>query len=337
MCTKIRRPTAGFALALCATLASHAPLAAQGVTYVTVTKPEMAGAMGMMARMAPGATAETTVTTFMQGSLVRTDEGEATSTITDLAAGRYTFLDHKEKTFYSVTMEQMMAQAQMFMGGRAAPPSQGAVQFKVERTGKTERFDGYTAEQVVMFTEPSPAPGAAAPPEGAGGTVFFTELWVSRDFPGWEAMKKAQDAMAAGAGGAMAGAFAADPAMVEAGRRMAEEMKGLEGIPVRTVTSFVMVPPGATLDKEAVLAGSDKPLQAEGGGLASAADAARQALGGLMGRGRRQQERPAPDAAPTQNVYMRVTQTVKDVKTGAIPDDRFQVPAGYREVTPGIR
>ena len=34
---------------------------------------------------------------------------------------------------------------------------------------------------------------------------------------------------------------------------------------------------------------------------------------------------------------MRIVQTVQDVKVGAIPDERFQVPAGYREMTPKIR
>jgi hypothetical protein len=329
------RPFSFLLASLVACSALHAPAAAQGVTYVTVTKPEMAGTMGMVARMAGGAMGETKVTTYLQGNLQRTDEGEAISTISDMEAGRFTYLDHKEKTYYSMTLAEMMAQAQAAMGAMAgAEPAEGAPELKVERTGKTQRFDGYTAEQLLMYTEPTA--GAQPQEEGMGGMAFLVELWFSKDFPGWAELKKAQDAMGAGAAAGMAGAFAADPAMMEAGRKIAEEMKGLEGIPVRTVTSFVMVPPGAEFDREAVLAASDKPLGGGGAGAAAAAaGAARQALGGLMGRGRRQQEQPAPDAAPTQSVYMRVTQIVQDVKTGAIPAERFQVPAGYREVTPG--
>jgi hypothetical protein len=206
----------------------------------------------------------------------------------------------------------------------------------VERTGKTQRFDGYTAEQVLMYTEPSGGADARVTEEGPAGMAFLVELWFSKDFPGYADMKKAQDAMAAGASAGMAGAFATDPAMMEAGRKLAEEMKGMEGILVRTVTSFVMVPPGAEFDREAVLAASDKPLGSGAGGVAAAAAgaAARQALGGLMGRRRQQQDEPTAGSA-AQEVYMRITQTVQDVKTGAIPDGRFQVPAGYREVTPG--
>lgn len=318
---------------LLALAAPQAPLDAQGVTYVTVTKPEMSGAMGMVARLAPGALGLSTVTTAMQGTFYRTDEGEATSTIIDLAAKRYTFLDHGERTYYSVSFEEMMAQAEAAMAqlSEAQPSAGGAPPIEVERTGKTQTIEGVTAEQLVMWMEP--AAGGQPQAEGMGSMAFVSEIWYSKDFPGYEELMKAQEAMGAGAAGLDA-ALAGDPAMAEWGKRLAEEMKGLEGIPVRTVTSMVMVPPGATFDREAVLAAGDKP--SEGGGGASAANAARQALGGLMGRGRRQQqEQPAPDAAPTQSVFMRVIQTVQDVKTGAIPDERFQVPAGYREMIPG--
>jgi hypothetical protein len=329
---------APFTAVLLALAALHAPLAGQGVTYVTVSKPEMAGAMGMVARMAGGAMGETKVTTSMQGTLYRTDEGEATSTIMDMAAGRYTFLDHKQKTYYSMTVEEMVAQAKAAMGQLSeARQDQPLPEIQVERTGKTQSIEGYPAEQLLMWMKSAAAAGAGAPPqEGETGTMaFLTETWFSKDFPGYSELKKAQEAMATDAAAGMAGAMAGDPAMAEWGKRMAEEMKGLEGIPVRTVTYFVMVPPGVEFDRDALLASADQPVGGGGGGAAaSAAGAARQALGGLMGRRRQQQEQPAPDAAPTQNVIMRVTQTVKDVKTGAIPDDRFQVPAGYREAAP---
>lgn len=337
---KTLRPLGFASAALLALVASHAPLAAQGVTYVTVSKPEMSGAMGMMARMMPGM-GETKVTTSMQGTFYRTDEGEATSTIIDMAAGRYTFLDHKEKTFYSMTVEEMVAQAQAAMAQLSA--TQGDVQlpdFKVERTGKTQNIEGFNAEQLLMWMESAPGAAAGAQPqeEGSGTMAFLTETWFAKDFPGYAELKKAQEAMGSGAAAGMANAMAADPAMAEWGKRMAEELKGLDGIAVRTVTYMVMVPPGATLDRDAVLASGDKPAESGGGAAASAAGAARQALGGLMGRRRQQQqEQPAPDAAPTQSVFMRVVQTVKDVKTDAIPGDRFQVPSGYKEVTPQVR
>lgn len=329
----------GLPAAVAAVMWLTGPAAAQGVTYVTVSKVEMAGAMGMVARMAPGALDETRVTTFMQGLFLRSDEGTATSTIMDLAEGRYTFLDHEERTYHTLTLAEMMGQAQGAMGGVAGGGSEsGSPELKVERTGRTQRFDGFTAEQVLLLMEPAEGQGAGPGAESAVATAFLTEVWISRDFPGHEAFRRAQEAAATGTMGA-GGGFAVDPAMMEASMRVAEEMKGLDGVPVRTVTSFVMVPPGAAFDKDAVLAAADQPLESPSlAGMAAggARDAARQALGGVMGR-RRQQEQPQEAAGPaTQSITMRVTQTVQDVRVGDVPAERFQVPAGYREAPPGI-
>lgn len=333
----LKRTAAGIVAAAAATAWVVGPAAAQGVTYVTVSKVEMAGAMGMVARMAPGALDETRVTTSMQGLFLRSDEGAATSTIMDLAAGRYTFLDHEARTYYTLTLAEMMAQAQGAMGAMPAGGDPATPELKVERTGKTQRFDGYTAEQLLLLMEPVQGEGAGPGGEGAAAATFLTEVWISRDFPGHEAFRKAQEAAATGVMG-MGGAFAMDPAMMEASAKLAEEMKGLDGVPVRTVTSFVMVPPGAVFDRDAVLAAADQPLESPGvAGMAAAGarDAARQALGGLMGR-RRQQEQPGEAAGPpSQSITMRVTQTVQDLRVGDIPAERFQVPTGYREAPPG--
>ncbi len=186
---------------------------------------------------------------------------------------------------------------------------------------------------------------------------------MSRDFPGYQAMRKAEEALAAraqamgvdvaalgavglgmmgggegGAGGlagaGMAGVGGGGPAGGPASARLAQELRGLEGIPVRTVTSFVTVPAGAALDVDEILAQSDKPLVSAGDvAAAGAREAARQAIGGILGRGRREEARPAEPAPPTApTVTMRVTQWVEGVRVGPIPEDRFQVPAGYREV-----
>lgn len=326
------RPLGWAFLALTVTAGAFAPLAGQGVTYVTISKPEMAGAMGMMARMAPGAMSETRVTTAMQGTFMRTDEADETSTIMDMAAGRYTFLNHRDRTWYTLTLDEMMAGATTGVVA-ATPAEEGSMpDIQVERTGKTQRFDGYTAEQFVMSIDPPP--GEEGPtPEEAGSMAILVEIWSSRDFPGHDAFMEAQKAMAGGAGAGMAKAFATDPAMAEAVQRIAEQMKEMEGVPVRTVTSMVMVPPGATLDREAILADSDKPL-ASAGGAGGIGDAARQALGGILGR-RRQQPPPEEAEAPTgPSVFMRITQVVEDIRVGPIPEDRFQVPAGYQEAAP---
>lgn len=151
MKTSWKRAAVGIVVAAAAAAPLPGPTAAQGVTYVTVSKAEMAGAMGMVARMAPGAMDETRVTISMQGLFFRSDEGTARSTILDLAEGRYTFLDHEERTYHTLTLAEMMAQAQGAAGAVAGGgPASGGPELKVERTGRTQRFDGYTAEQLLL-------------------------------------------------------------------------------------------------------------------------------------------------------------------------------------------
>jgi len=55
---------------------------AQDLRYATTTKMELAGAMGAMASMMPGIGDAVEQTTYMKGSLVRTDD-ETTTTLDD--------------------------------------------------------------------------------------------------------------------------------------------------------------------------------------------------------------------------------------------------------------
>ena len=353
-------PTSVVLLLLLATV----PARAQDVSYTTVTRAEFGGALGSMMSMVGGAQDPTRETTHLKGALMRTDEGDS-STIMDMGDGRFTTLDHQAKTFYTFTFGDMAAQmqgaqAQMEAAREEQPADQPApeVEFEtkltVDRTGRTQRMDGYSAEQVLMIIEivPKVAPEEGAEKEAAGTMVLFSDIWMSTDFPGYEAYKKASEEFAQEAasnmdmqatGGALQQAFASDPRMKEAFEKSAEEMKGLEGLAVKTVSSFYMVPPGAAFDREAALASADQPLaqgpDLGGAAAAGAQEAARSAVrnltGGLFGR-RRQQEQPEEEAAPAQaqSAITRVTTTIEDVKSGSLPDDLFKVPPGYTEVKP---
>jgi hypothetical protein len=131
--------------------------------------------------------------------------------------------------------------------------------------------------------------------------------------------------------------------MAEAFARNMDEMGGLRGIPVRTVTNMVMVPNGLEFDPDAVLAASDEPLETSGemGDLlgqaagAAASGAARQALGrmsGMFGGGRDRE--PEEASTGTQSIMTRVTSTLEDVQTSGIPDSVFAPPAGYQKQDP---
>jgi len=341
-----------------------APAQAQDVSYTSVTRAEFGGALGTMMRLVPNAQDPTQQTTHIKGALMRTDD-ENSSTIMDMAEGRITTLDHEAKTFWSFTFGDLAAQMQgtqaEMEAARAeepadepAPEVEFETKLTVDRTGRTRRMDGYTAEQVLMTIEiiPKVAPEEGAEKEAAGTMVLFSDIWMSQDFPGYEAYRNASEGLAEEAassaemqkaGSALEQAFASDPRMKEAFEKSAEEMKGMEGLAVKTTSSFYMVPPGVAFDREAALASADQPLaqgpDIGGAAAAGAKEAARSAVsnltGGLLGR-RRQQEQPEEEAAPaaTQAAITRITNTIGDVKTGNLPDDLFQVPPGYTEVKP---
>ncbi len=337
-------------------LSISAPSRAQEITYTTVTRAEMGGALGQMMKMVPDADREMRQTIYLKGVLMRTDEG-ASSTITDMEAGAFTILDHETRTYFTTTLDEMRArmeamQAQMgeAMGEpveQTGPEGEAPFDLRLstERTGRTQRFDGYSAEQFLVTMEVVPsAPEAAA----GGATVIFTEHWLSTDFPGYQAYQEAQkrmaDAFMEGRGGPSLGAMASQfmaghPGLAEAFEKNFEEMGKMEGVPVKTVTHVVTVPHGASFDPEAVLAAAGQPLATSGESLTgqAAAAAAREAMGrisgGLLGR-RRQQAEPEAEAPAAQSITMRTTALIEELRTGAIADDLFRPPPGYTERKP---
>jgi hypothetical protein len=336
-------------------------LSAQDLSYTTVTSVEFGGAMGMMMQMMPQAGMETREAVYIKGSLMRTDD-EGTSTIVDATAGQYTMLDHESRTYYTITLADMQQQMEMAqermaqamgnpeagMGPGMAPGPEGSFETQVstERTGRTRDFGGYSAEQVLITMEMVPtSPEAQQYAAMAGTTVLFTELWLSEDFPGAAEYREAQErvgqAFLEGGGADMAGGMSqlmmGNANMKEAFEKNWEEMKNMEGVPVRTTTHMVTVPAGMEFDPGAVLAAEDQPLEA--GEMPSMAEAARgalgRAMGGMLGRRNREEADPEIPAGPTtQTITMRSVSSIEDIKTEPLPDDLFQPPPEYTERQP---
>jgi len=351
---------AGFALS---PVLERSQAAGQDLAYTSVTRGEFAGALGTLMRLVPGAQDPTRETTYMKGSLMRTDEGKH-STIMDLAEGRFTHLDHDAKTFYTFTFAELQAEMAAALEGIQAEQPQDAprgeepevtfdVRLSTERTGRRTTFDGYSAEQVLMIVQVVPrSTDPAAAQEDAGSMVLFNEVWLSTDFPGLAAIRDAQakaagemlEGMQAGLASALQQAFAQDPRMQEAFEKSAQEMEDLDGLPVKTISSFVLLSPGMELDRGAILAAADQPLASgagevlAGAAAAGAQEAARSAVRGLTRGvlGRRQEEPAAaePEARPSQSIVMRTTSVVEDVRTGPLSPDLFRPPADYAERKP---
>lgn len=328
------------------------PASAQDVTYTKKLSISFGGAMdkvvGIAARLGGGST-DVTETQYLQGRRMRTDV-DGSSTILDLEGGRLVSLDHKAKTYTDVSLDSMAVFAQAMAtsleqgavsgSGRTQEPGEPEVDYafavSVEPTGEKQTVAGYAAERVFVTVELE----ARGVPEGeqeeeGGRMVLLTEMWLSSSVPGLDAFRALQEEQAAKWSGAAFGAQSGTPAMLggdprqrAALERAAEEMKKVEGMPVRTTTYMVMVQLDKPFDRDAALGDKEE----EKGGV-SAGQAAKSIVGGLLGRRRQQQAPPPeeqePEEAPAQATLFKMVEELVEVSTSPLSASLFQVPQGY--------
>lgn len=331
----------------------------EGVRFETITSFEFGGAMGDMMRMVPGAQTETRQTTIVSGANMRTDSDDE-STIFNFSnptSPLMTVLQHPERTFYSLSVEEMQERMGAAMAGarqeelqweeRGGERPEFDIKFSMNPTGRSKEFGEYSADEVVTVVEMVPT-GDAAQAEAASTMAVVTKMLVSEDFPGHDEIREAQKKMAegymggGGMGTAFQQAFASDPRMKDMFEENAEKMKDMDGVPVETIVLFVNVPFGAELDVEAVLAAADKPLS-DGPGMGGiAAEGARAAardamknISGLLGRKNKEQEEPGEEAGPaTQTITMKSVSTIEGVTVGPVSQTLFKPTEGYVEKVP---
>jgi hypothetical protein len=337
-------------------LIAPAPSAvAQDVQYETVTRMSVPGAAGTALRMAArlsGAPLETVEKTFISGNRMRTDV-DGSSTIIDLDAATITFLDHQQRTFTTVSFEQMTAAAMVAAqeveaaameareGRQEAGPDQADVRLtfrlNVDTPGERDRLNGYTAERVFVTMEAegeAPVEEGGAP-EGAGTFVVLSDLWVSTEVPAYtaqqafgEASAHVHAAAASSLADALTAALAEDPQMKVAFEQAAAEADRLDGMPLRSTMTFVAVPVGMTFDREAAI------NPEAGTGVAAAVG--RAALGGLRQRaaaavGRQAEQRAEQPDDARQRTLFTVTSEVRSMSTSPLPAATFAIPSGYSE------
>lgn len=347
--------------------AAFFPIAAgaQGVIVQSSSEVKFFGAfgkmVGLMARLGGGDMHEIPSTTTVAGHKLRV-ENEDGATIIDVDGGRFTTVDHKRKTYTSMTFAEMAAAMeraaqQMKQGAdkqaaqQAKDPNapKGEVNLKysvaVDRPGQHEKIAGYDAERVFLTVTME----AEAKPEGekaeqVGSLIFLFDQWMSKDAPQIAAVQDFQKAYAAKMGQtfrppmeALKSAFAANPQIKAGFEASAKELQKVQGIALRSVAYVAGVPAGMTFDRQLVL--NDASVQA----TADAAKKDEKPKGGFRGllgaiktaaedankQGDKNAQQP-----PKQGTLLSVTDQVKTISTGAVPPGAFDVPAGYREVKP---
>ncbi|MGH7554855.1 MAG: hypothetical protein ACREMQ_17790 [Longimicrobiales bacterium] len=322
------------------------PAIAQDIQYKTVTKLDLGAAINTVLKLA-GAS-EVVETTYLKGTKLRTDV-DKTSTIYDVETGKWIHIDHEAKTYVLVPIGEMMAAAGAMVTNSKAQAGTGTsdariqneegtadfkFDFKVEATNERKKVNGQDAQRALLtvVTDIKVTPEDQTEKEDSAKIVLLSDTWNTTGGPAHEAVNRFQQAAvkevveAAFDNSSRLGAgLASDPKMAEAMKKAAAEARKIEGLDVLTTIYLVGVAGDAEFDKNLVL----KP-EAESG--------AKKAMGGLLRgalSGRQQQQQEEPKEPPKQATIMKMTIEMRDFQTRSLPASLFEVPAGYRQVTPG--
>ena len=334
---------------------------AQGLTVQSVVDMRFQGALGSImniaARMGGASMHDVPSTSYLSGHKMRNDS-QNSGTIFDLDGDRMIFLDHKDKTYTSMTFAEMSAAMNEVMQKADKDRSKNSktssksdnkdsvtVKYtvKVDRTGEHQKVAGYDAERVFITI----AMEAEAKPEGAknkeevGSMVFLMDQWMSKaapqiaaytEFYKLYAQKMGTEFRAQNSG--LQAAFASDARLKDGFEAAAKEMQKIQGISLRSTTHVVLLPAGVELNRqlalnEATAAATEddakKDEKPKGGGL-------RGMMGALKAAAEEAGNKDSGKDAgpPKQSTLMVLVDEVKSISTGPIGADMFAPPAGYK-------
>jgi hypothetical protein len=336
-------------LLLCALLAFGSQAAvAQEVEYETASRMFLPGGLGKMMDLAArmgGGSSELKQTVRIKGTKMRTDD-QFSSTIFDLTAKKYIFLDHNSETYTEMSTDEMAAQLQQMQQGQTATKATKSntpdYKVEVEPTNETETIAGASAKRSIITVTSAMRDSTG---KKVGDFVIITDTWTAKETPIAKANEKfAKAALKAMGGGQGAGAaLAGYPGAGEALQKAAEEANKGGGYPMRMTFHVVIVPDGVPFDRAKALAEAEgerrqaaaappeekKKKGGFGGALKSIGAAAKAAAASSQ-----QTEETQNDETPRQVTLMRMFTEVKSVKTGGVPADAFNVPANYTKEEP---
>lgn len=335
----------------------------QGVTVQSVADVRLAGALGVAANLAAklggGSMHDIATTTYVSGHRLRT-ESSVIGSIIDADAGRITTIDHKQKSYTSMTFAEMSAAMEQAAQSakqssakekakakdKDARDTDDSVTFKykvaVDRPGQREQVSGYDAERVfITVTVEAQVASEGQQDQSVGNLVFLLDQWISKDAPQIAALREFQRAYAQKMGQefrsqvqGLQSVFANDPRMKNGFEAAAKELAKVPGIALKSATYVSLVPvdmeydraltlgDGATAAKESAAKKDEKP---SGGGL-------RGMMGAMKAAAENASKPSGKSSAPKQSLLMTVVDEVKSISRGSVPAEMFAPPADYKEV-----
>jgi len=255
-------------LAGCLALA-FAPL--PGFKSTSVTKMTFKGMLGTMMKMA-GGSKPTTSAQYIQGNKSRTDsmddEGKVTSSsIIDLDREVMITVDHKKKEYFEITFAEFR-QRLSSLGGKpqtemsekkGEPEVKWSFEVKVDRTGEKKNLAGYETEKVILtLTAKGEGTDAKTGEAGQLSMIVTSTNWMANSVKGYEEVRAFHQAFAQKLGlTAPANSSAAmmeslgkfNPQLAEAMKKLEQEGKKLQGVPLMSETVFATMTEGAAATK----------------------------------------------------------------------------------------
>jgi hypothetical protein len=354
-----------------------AQLFGQGFTIQSNVDTRFEGGLGAIAgiaaRMSGNSLRDVATTTYLQGHRLRT-ENAMSGTVVDLDAERMINIDHKQKTYSSMTFAEMSAAIERARASaeqsrakdeakaakadpaRTAKKDQVNVKYhvKVDRPGTFQKgmVAGYDAERVfVTITLEAEATPEGEKTEQVGGMVFLLDQWISKDatlgrayadFHRLYAQKLGREFRSQVQG--LQAVFASDARIKDGFEAASKEMQKVQGVSLRSAIHVVLVPANLPFDRELALDAASVSAAASAKSAETAkSEKPKSGFGGFLTALKSAAEDAGKrsgtgnqknNAPPKQSTLLVMVDEVKSISTGAVPAAMFAPPADYREVKP---
>jgi hypothetical protein len=208
-------------------------------------------------------------------------------------------------------------------------------EFKVEKTGKSQKIAGYEANETVMTML---IYGKNAESGEQGVMRLTMDMWLSKDIPGAGDFKKFYAELATKLGFTGHGQQSAEGMLTAFGidpRELYKHTKDLEGMALMSTMSLGMVVDStAQASKKGEVKEEKKDKEAEQSDEGGKGGVTKK-LGGLFGKKKESKnDESAKDSKQEQQAgpqyLMQFTTTVTEISAASIPASEFEVPAGFK-------
>jgi hypothetical protein len=334
-----------------------------------ITGGMLEGATKMLSFFGAKGLDKTMSTHYLKGDRLRTDNfvnNELTdTTLIRLDREDIVHIDHKKKSYTTVTFEQMRQQMQKAIEAMQHPnktsttdpktdPKAPDVKFEpkisIKDTGETKVINGFNARHVIMSIQME---GQDQKTNDKGAFGVDSDLWLTKDISGFAEQREFYKKYAVKFGSTvmpramMTPSAAQDPRLGPAMEELRKESEKMDGVPVLTVSSVNIsgTPAEGSQTSQPSSSSGEPSSNSDSQASSSKEDIAKnlsKALGGFGGFGhKKKREEPKPAETPPNSTsssnagtttvnLMKSTTELKSLSNAALDASLFEIPQGYK-------